>query len=504
VKPAELALVDFEYFIERYMNYRLWKWQRRLAADTQAAIDSDLFFNYQFLGPADSGKSSRIVVPLILWLLARDRNNRIILVGNKDSYIEQISQAAMRRIELTEALQKDFGLRRGNGTWAVDSWYIERPDVHERAPSVLAVGAGSEIQSQRADFVIGDDVLTRRNSRTASQREALNSYLTTDVDSRVDKTKRPLGKGKTLLYGHRVEANDGYKLREDWTDGVDRFITKKYPAIINDATKEILVPEATTYDQLASHRSRDLLGFMLMQQQESAQMGIFITQTSMERCREPNLHFFQTHKQLAIGDKGDFKFTWMSLDPAFSQNRWSSHAVMQWWGMKQDGRRQLLWGYREKTSPESLLNLIESQFRLKMPDHFLIETNQAQVLLLPFLRKKFPDHTTKFKGVYTHDNDDDLQASIVRLFDLYSDETPKKIIPFGGVTEQAFALAMTNEFCAYPEGKRDTIMCDWVGEKGLGLIKEETRSGHRTARGIMGQVAQRYSQSYISSPWWRR
>ena len=500
---AELALTDFQFFIGHYFKYSLWRWQKRLADDTQAAIDSDLYFNYQFLGPADSGKSSRIVIPLVCWLLARDRNHRLILGGNKDGYIQQISYAAMKRIELNPKLQEDFGLRPAK-PWSVEQWSIERPDVHERAPSVLALGVGAEIQSQRADFVLGDDLLTRRNSRTESQRQALSSYLETDLASRIDKTKRPIGKGKTLYYGHRVEANDGYKMREGWTTGPDAWVTKKYPAILNDTTKEILCPEATTYDTLASHRSRDLLGFQLMMQQESAQMGTFITQTSMEKCRDRSLSFYQTHKQLTIGAGGEFKYTWLCLDPAFSQNRWSSHMVLMWWGMRTDGRRQLLWGLRDKVSPESLLNITEMQFRMKMPDHFLIETNQAQVLLLPYLKKKFPDHISKFKGVITHDNDSDLQNAIIRLFDLYSNEQPQKILPFAGPTEQAFALAMTDEYCSYPDGKRDTLMADYIGEKGLGLIKEEMRTGHRTARGIMGAVAQKYARTHLSSPWWKR
>jgi hypothetical protein len=501
--PAELALVDFQYFIGHYFDYRLWTWQKKLADDTQAAVESDLYFNHQFLGPADSGKSSRVVIPLVTWLLARDRNHRLILGGNKDSYIQQISHAAMRRIELSKKLQTDFGLRPSK-PWSVEQWTIERPDVHERAPSVLAVGVGAEIQSQRADFVLGDDLLTRRNSRTESQRAVLNSYLETDLASRLDKTKRPIGKGKNLYYGHRVDANDGYKMREGWTSGPDAWVTRKYPAILDDAKKIILCPEATTYDTLASHRSRDLLGFQLMYQQESAQMGTFITQTSMERCRDKSLSFVQTYKQISVGTGGEFKYTWLSLDPAFSQNRWSSHAVWMWWGMRADGRRQLLWGLRDKVSPESLLNICEMQFRMKMPDHFLIETNQAQVLLLPYLRKKFPDHTSKFKGVITHDNDDDLQNAIMRIFDLYAADQPQKILPFSGPTEQSFALTMTDEYCSYPEGKRDTLMADYVGEKGLGLIKEETRTGHRTSRGIMGAVSDRYQKSHISSPWWRR
>ena len=233
-------------------------------------------------------------------------------------------------------------------------------------------------------------------------------------------------------------------------------------------------------------------------------MGTFITQTSMERCRDLGLRFVQSHKQITVGDAGEFKFTWMSLDPAFSNKRWSSHAVWEWWGMRQDGRRQLLWGLRDKVTPESLINITEVQFRLKFPTYFKSEANQAQILLRPLLHRSFPDHTNRFSWLSTHDNDNELQADIMRLFDLYAGETPQKILPFGGTTEQAYVLAKTSEFTSYPDGKRDTIMCDYIGEKGLGHLKEEKRTGHRTARGIMGAVSDKYSKITSASPFWRR
>jgi hypothetical protein len=122
----------------------------------------------------------------------------------------------------------------------------------------------------------------------------------------------------------------------------------------------------------------------------------------------------------------------MGLDPAFSQNRWSSHAVWNLWGLTKEGKHRLLWAFRDKVSPESLLNITEMKFRLFMPDHFLIESNQGQVLLMPFLKKKFPDHQSKFKGVNTHDNDGELQEDLQKIFNLYASDPPMIEIPFAG------------------------------------------------------------------------
>jgi hypothetical protein len=496
---AELALCDFQYFITEFLDLKLWAWQKKLCDDVQAFIDGDVYFNAQFLAPADHGKTSRVVIPLVLWLLARDRRNRIILLGNKDSYIEQVSRACKTRIDMSPKLEA-FGLRRGI-KWADDEWHIERPNITDKDPSVLAIGVGGEIQSQRSEYVIGDDVFTRRNSRTESQRAALNSFVQTDVGSRLDKTHRSFGKAKMMLFGHRVEANDGYKMREGYVSGPDAWMCKKYPAIVDDSKQEILCPEAHTYEELTAHRSRDILGFSLMYQQQSAQMGTFITQTTMESVRKNHLKFHNSRQSINMDE---YLFTWMSLDPAFSQKRWSSHAVWELWGMTKDYKRRLLWALRDKVSPESLLNISEFKFRLFLPDHFLCEANQAQVLILPYLKKKFPDHQSKFKPVHTHDNDGQLQEDIQKVFNLYSSDPPQVEIPFGGPSEQAFAIAMTDEFTSYPNGSRDIVMSQYIGEKGLGLIKDEERKGHVHNKGVMGSVSSRYSRQAITRPMWRK
>jgi hypothetical protein len=472
------------------VGLKLWRCQKSWADDVQTVADSDTLHGLQLLGPADHGKTSRVVIPLPLWLWARDRSNRIGLIGNTDSYIQQLSLSVMRHVETNSNLRQ-FGLAKGD-KWSVEEMKIERQDLTTKDPSLLSIGAGGEIQSQRFDYIITDDLYTRRNSATQSMRDKLNSYFETDLLSRLDKTGRSKGKGKTFMFGHRVEANDGYKHnlgRKDW-------LYRDYPAITNDVEQTVLCPEAHTYEDLAAHRSRDMMGFELMYQQRSAQMGTHITQTAMEAVRCPHLRFIQSRAQLKVED---FKVTWMSLDPAFSQKRWSSHAVWNLWGMTHEGKRRLLWAFRDKVSPESLLNISEMKFRLFMPDHFIIESNQGQILLLPYLKKKFPEHWSKFKGVNTDDGDGMLEENIRKVFDLYAAEPPMVEIPYAGVTEQAYFSAMMDEFCGYPNIRsRDTLMAQYVGEKGMGNLKDEARTARDFGRGgVLGRVVQTYK------PGWR-
>lgn len=479
---AEYALTDFAFFVEQYLGMPLWQCQKRWADEFQTVVDSSDYDGLQRLAPADHGKTSRIVVPGILWLLARDKTNRIGLVGNTDDYAYQIGRAVKTRIDRMPALEKEFGLRRGI-KWADNEIHIERPNVLDKDPSLLCLGAGADVQSQRFDYLFTDDLATRRNSRTEQQREAIRTYFMTDLGSRLDKT---MTKRKTFVYGHRVADGDLYVVnagRKRWLYGEDK-------AIVNDSEKRILAPEGHTYEELSEMRSLDPTGFELMYQQQSAALGRFVTRTSMENARVKELKFIQT---LTPAIRGEFKATWMAIDPAFSTNRWSSYMVMGLWGMRFNGQRVLLWATRDKVTPESLLTLMELKFRMLMPDKFFIEGNQGQILLIPHMRRRFPEHTSKFVPVFTTNKDGRLEEEIARMFDLYNGDKPKVEIPYAGVSEQAYAHAMLEEYCSYPDGRtRDMIMMQYIGEKGMGLLVEETRRGYVRRQGIIGAVAASY------------
>lgn len=474
------------------MGKKLWKCQESWADKFQLVVDSDQYRALSLLAPADHGKTSCIVVPGILWLLARDLNTRIGLVGNTDPYAQQIVRLVMGHIDRTASLERDFQMRRGP-QWSVSEGIIlDRPNYDDKTPSLLGAGVGADVQSQRWDYLFTDDMATRKNSRSEGQRDQIRSYYFTDALSRLDKTNTT--KNKVFNFGHRVESADVHQAMEgkkDYLYVVDR-------AIIDDTTRTILAPEGHTYEELSEARKDDPVGFELVFQQRAVASGKFITRLSMEKCRRPELKFYLSSLPPEV--RSQFKFTWISLDPAFTQNRWSSFMVMQMWGMKHDGKtRVLLWAIREKVIPETLLPLMEMKFRLFRPDHFLIEGNQAQLLLQSHMQKVFPNDHSRFKKVMTVNPDGKLDEELALMFDLYQCDPPLIEIPYHGAAEQAFAHTLTEEMLGYPDFRyRDCMMAQYIGEKGLGLIKQETRTGY-LGRGIVGSVSagirRRYGRS---------
>jgi hypothetical protein len=61
---------------------------------------------------------------------------------------------------------------------------------------------------------------------------------------------------------------------------------------------------------------------------------------------------------------------------------------------------------------------------------------------------------------------------------------------------------MTDEFTSYPSGKRDTLMAQYIGLKGMNMIKEERRNGVRN-QNIMGSVSRKYQGNFSGRSWWR-
>lgn len=487
LSARDLALVDFQFFTEEVLELKLWECQKKWQSSVQTVLDSDTYEGALVLAPADHGKTSRVVIPFILWLLCRDPTSRIILVGNTDSYAQQISNAVMHSIERLPVL-KELGLQRGD-KWSVGEMKIARPNWREKDPSLLAIGAGAEIQSQRADFIITDDMATRRNSRTESQREALQSYFFTDLRSRLDKTRWPYG-GKTFVFGHRVESNDLYshvQTKSGFLHHIDR-------AIVDDGDHRVLCPEGHTYEKLCEQRRDDPVGFALMFQQQTVGSGKFITRTSIDACKRREESFIQHFAPLV---RETFEHTWLSLDPAFSTQRWAYYTVLTLWGKYPDGRIKLLWGLRDKMSPESLVQLCRMKFRQYMPDKFFIEANQGQTLLIADMQRTFPEHHSKFQGIFTLNKDGELDDEMNRIFDMFTLDGGKIELPFKGPTEQAFVSSFEEELVNFPDFRtRDIIMSTYIGLKGMGMVKSEVRKGYISNRGIVGSVSNTFRRAF--------
>lgn len=479
--PHELGLCDFAFFTETFLGLPLWACQRRWCDSVQWAIEDSSKDGILIMAPADHGKTSRCVIPLILWLHARDRNNRIIFAMNLDSYAEQVGRAWSRRIEKTKVLSEKYGLVKGD-KWSGQEYVLARDNWEDKDASLACLGVGSEIQSQRADYLILDDIATRRNSSTIALREKIASWVFTDAKSRLDKTRE--AGGKMIVFGHRVDPQDIYaqlEQKENWVVIKDR-------AIMDDATRTILAPEGHSYEKLCEQRSDDPAGFALLFQQQPVATGIYVTRQQFEHLKNRELKMVHNIPDVL---RTQFVKIVMSLDPAFSISKWARFAVLGVWGISKSSKPTLLYGLREKTAPDTLIEICKAKMRVYQPDEFYIEGNTAQSLLIPVLRREFPWRAEHINSVYTLNPDGRLDAEIAKMFEKISAQPPMIELPYGDAASQSFTDALQEEVCNYPNYKfRDALMMWYIMEKGMGLIKLEERKAFFPPRGVVGSVSQ--------------
>jgi hypothetical protein len=507
--PEEFALCDLEFWCEYPTGIKLWECQRRWIHAIQWGLEDSSKQGVLILGPAACGKTSKVLIPAMRWCMARDRGARHILAGNKDDFAYQVGAAVMRPIEKNPALYRDkFGLAKGD-IWSKDQYYLQRENDDDKDPSLLVVGVGSEVQSQRADILWGDDLVTRRNSASLASREKISSWFWSDFFSRLDPSREDrVVNNKIILSGHRGADGDlyaGIEDRENWVVIKDR-------AIVDEATKTILAPESgKTYEDLCRMRDDDPVGFELLMQQRTVAQGIFVTRSHFERLKCPALKF---HLNLEAETRKQFDLITMSLDPAFSVSKWARPAVLIVWGLKKvrsdlavtspDNlpksywRRTILYGLRDKMSPEQLMRVLEGKIRIYRPDRFFYEANQGQALLGPFVKRSFPELEAKTQGIFTvnpkarGEDRGRLDEEMAGIFEsMTADAAPDAWqMPIGCAASQAFTNNLEEEIVNYPNWKyRDALMSTYINEKGAGLIMPD-KVTCRMGVGVVGGVSQ--------------
>ena len=504
LSPKELALTDLAFFASEYpLNLRLWEVQKFICDAIQQLLETPAEgqpghkLGLIVMGPPDIGKTSRVSVPLIPWLLARNKSFRVIVASAKDNYAQQITGSAARRIESNHALQEDFGVRPAwNSKWADDEYHVQRPNQEDKDASILAVGAQSEIISQRGDLLLCDDLCTKRNSVSEAQRQALKTWFDTDFDSRLDRPH-----GKIVVLGHSVHKADLYGellKREDW-------MKLELKAIVSDLERAVLVPEKQNYEALCRKRANDFAGFNMFHQQQPMEDGIYVSLRACEGVRDLARPLYRTiPDHVRVG----YQKIVLAIDPAFSENRWSKKTAITVWGYKLmtsmpiEGqpqrdpwvKRDLLDAFYEKTSPEGLEAVCIAKILAHKPDIIALESNMAQVLLVPMLKRGAPAFADRLRYEATTGKKGDVALELAGLFELVNKGIDHVSVPYADVEGRAASDSFFTELREFQGvdsrgGYKDFIMSWYIAEKAAGQLKGEEFSGFVHPTGVVGAVS---------------
>ncbi len=227
---ARRALDDFAFFRLRYFGRRSTTWQAEAAVKLQAALATGEREYVVMNEPPGSGKSTLFTHDIPCWLIAKDRTIRIQIGSRTERqarmYVGRIKKSLERDVPMradaeslergvafdAEAcLQDDFGAFKPEGRsdkWRSEELVVRQLDgvaLDDKEATVSAWGKDSGFLGGRFDFVVWDDLVDRKNTKTQEAREELIEWWDSEAESRIEPG------GLLLLQGQRISNNDLYR-----------------------------------------------------------------------------------------------------------------------------------------------------------------------------------------------------------------------------------------------------------------------------------------------------
>lgn len=199
-----------------------------------------------FLAPRNHGKSEAAAVTLVLREVCRNRNIRILMVGENQ---DQIKKRLARVKALMESpvvvddwcCDPDLGLgpfRTDTAKWTETQITVDRTIV-SIDPTITAIGAGAAITGGHFDLIIFDDVESPESCSTAAKRRETRDWLTGTIWPTLERG------GLLVAIGTRKHADDLYQHLKDH----GAFAVIEDPAIFKwvDGKRVAYIPEHTVH-----------------------------------------------------------------------------------------------------------------------------------------------------------------------------------------------------------------------------------------------------------------
>jgi hypothetical protein len=259
--------------------------------------------------PPRHAKSFIMAVWVPMWLLARDRNEQIIVVSKTNHLAVTHCRTIAFELEFNTELIKAFGRfapeRVGETPWKPSRGELlilgRTREAKSGQLSILARGAGQQILGTEATVVVLDDCTDRKTSESDTERERHINWVTEEVLSRLQPAVEGSPCGHAVVVGQRVHLRDiyGYFEQQQGVKGKRKgrglWHVVKYPAVLRWPDEDpahpeplVLWPEQWSFEELME--SYDRIGhdaFERMYQQNPLPEGsAFVRPEWWERCRD--------------------------------------------------------------------------------------------------------------------------------------------------------------------------------------------------------------------------
>lgn len=249
------AYDDFAYFRLRYLGRKSTPWQVRAANLVLHELEEARRLNERRFVvincPPGSGKSTLFTHDIIVWLIARDRTIRI-MVGSRTErqakqYVGRVRRTLEREVPMRQTandlergiafdaeatMADDFGMFKPEDRserWSSQELtvrQIEGISLDDKEATLSGYGMDSGFLGGRYDVVLWDDLVDKKNTRTAEAREGIRAWWDAEAETRIEPG------GVLILQGQRISPDDLYRYCLDKLDDDEKkmYAHVKYEA----------------------------------------------------------------------------------------------------------------------------------------------------------------------------------------------------------------------------------------------------------------------------------
>ncbi len=531
-EEAKKSLDDFAFFRRRYFGRNSTPWQERAAYEILRILE-DPSRDRKFVvmnEPPGSGKSTLFSHDIPVWLIVRNRTIRIQIGSRTERqarmYVSRIKRSLEREVPLRAnadslalglafdadaCIQDDFGAFKPEGRsdmWRAEGLVVRQLDgvsLDDKEQTVSAWGQDSGFLGGRYDFVIWDDLVDRKNSKTEESREGLKEWWDSEAESRVEPG------GLMLLQGQRIQHNDLYRhcLDKKRIDETPKYTHITYKSHYEDlCTGEheglqpwpkscLLDPNRLPFEHLQTIKHNNPRAFSVMYQQEDGDIagglvdsawivgGLDAEGYPAPGCLDKERSLLEVPAHLMNGQGWSF----VTVDPS----------PTEWWGViwwvydPESGNRYIVDLHKKRLNPEQFLSLDLDTFEwsglvvdiwnnannMQAPiSHIIVEVNAAQRWLLnqPHVQRwsamtgvSFVPHTTSI-------NKQDPRYGLESIGDLFRQGRIR--MPWGNIAARSRLTYLIDEATKYPEhDTTDLIMSTWFGKLAVENLYTPRKSG---------------------------
>lgn len=516
---ARAALDDFALFRLRYLGRKSTPWQIRAAYELLRQHEEAVRTNtrrYVVINcPPGSGKSTLFTHDIVTWLIARDRTIRV-MVGSRTErqakmYVGRVRRTLEREAPLRASatalmrgtgfdaeatMQDDYGrFQPENRTdkWSSSELTVRQVDgvqIDDKEATVSAWGMDSGFLGGRFDIVIWDDLVDKKNTKTAESREAIREWWDSEAETRIEPG------GVLILQGQRISPDDLYRYCLNKLDDDDQpmYIHVNYQAHDErNCTHEhgvtalpwpdgcLLDPIRLPYKFLNGHKRRNARAYALQYQQLDAygDAGLvreewIIGETDRDGypspgCLDRERGILEPPEHLLDG----IGWSHITVDPS----------PTEWWGViwwlydPITEVRYLVDLHRRRLAPQDFLSLdldtgewsgllhemyLDSH-RLSIPLRMVVvEINAAQRWLLqqPHVQRWSAVTGVVLVGHSTNVNKADPKYGVESIADYFRQGMIR--LPWNGTVAREKVEELTHELYRYPDGETsDLVMSTW-------------------------------------------